>query len=100
MRYTCIYIETRVIKILYSLPTILGNYQIAGICTFVIHKNTFSHDMAQIVLEQKQRLYTNLFNNIKPRCEKTCLRGCRPGPTQTRLYNQKRWLDAGKEFYE
>ena len=31
---------------------------------------------------------------IKPRCEKTGLRGFRPGPTQTGLYSHKRWLEA------
>ena len=30
----------------------------------------------------------------EPRCEKTGLRGFRPGPTQTRLYSHRRWLDA------
>ena len=28
------------------------------------------------------------------RCEKIGLRGFRPGPTQTRLYSQRRWLEA------
>ena len=31
---------------------------------------------------------------FEPRCEKTGLRGFRPGPTQTRLYNHRRWLEA------
>ena len=30
----------------------------------------------------------------EPRCEKTGLRDFRPGPTQTRLYNHTRWLEA------
>ena len=30
----------------------------------------------------------------EPRCEKTGLRNFRPGPTQTRLYNYRRWLEA------
>ena len=30
----------------------------------------------------------------EPRCEKTGLRGFQPGPTETGLYNQRRWLDA------
>ena len=30
----------------------------------------------------------------EPRCEKTGLRGFRPGPTQTRLYSYRRWLEA------
>ena len=29
------------------------------------------------------------------RCEKTCPRGFRPGPTQTRLLNHTRWLETG-----
>ena len=31
---------------------------------------------------------------IEPRCEKTGLRGFRPGPTQTRLYSHRRWLET------
>ena len=31
---------------------------------------------------------------IEPRSEKTGLRGCRPGPTQTGLYSHRRWLQA------
>ena len=30
----------------------------------------------------------------EPRCEKTGLRGFRPGPTQTRLFSHTRWLEA------
>ena len=30
----------------------------------------------------------------EPRCEKTGLRGFRPGPTQTRLYSHRRWLES------
>ena len=31
---------------------------------------------------------------FEPRCEKGGLRGFRPGPTQSRLYNHRRWLEA------
>ena len=31
---------------------------------------------------------------FEPRCEKTGLRGFRPGPTQTGLYSRRRWLEA------
>ena len=31
----------------------------------------------------------------EPRCEKTGLRGFRPGPTQIGLYSHRRWLEAG-----
>ena len=31
---------------------------------------------------------------LEPRCEKTCLCGFRPGPTQTGLCSHKRWLEA------
>ena len=27
-------------------------------------------------------------------CEKTCLQGFGPGPTQTRLYGHRRWIKA------
>ena len=30
----------------------------------------------------------------EPRCEKTDLRGFRPGPTQIRLYRHRRWQEA------
>ena len=30
----------------------------------------------------------------EPRCEKNGLRAFRPGPTQTGLYSQRRWLEA------
>ena len=33
---------------------------------------------------------------IEPRCEKPCLRGIRPGPTQTGLHSKRRWLDVAK----
>ena len=43
-------------------------------------------------LLQKSR-YMYLFI-IEPRCEKTGLRGFRPGLTQTGLYNHRRLLEA------
>ena len=30
----------------------------------------------------------------EPGCEKTGLRGFRPGPTQTGLYSHRRWVEA------
>ena len=30
----------------------------------------------------------------EPRLERTCLRGFRPGPTQTEVYSRRRWLEA------
>ena len=32
--------------------------------------------------------------SFEPRCEKTGVRGYRPGPTQTGLYSHTRWLEA------
>ena len=34
----------------------------------------------------------------EPRCEKTGLRGFRPGPTQTGLYNQRIKMAIGVQF--
>ena len=43
-------------------------------------------------------LKINVYMYVKwlyePRCEKTGLRGFRPGPTQTGLYSHMRWLKA------
>ena len=39
-----------------------------------------------------QNLQSSLL--YEPRSEKTGLRGFRPGPTQTRLYSHRRWLEA------
>ena len=37
----------------------------------------------------------DLINTLnEPRCEKTGLRDFRPGPTQTRLYSHRIWLEA------
>ena len=35
-----------------------------------------------------------LVRTYEPRSEKTGLRGIRPGPTQTGLYNHNKWLEA------
>ena len=40
-----------------------------------------------------QQRWNDAFQN-KPRSEKTGLRGFRPGPIQTRLYSNRRWLGA------
>ena len=40
------------------------------------------------------KLYSRAHLVFEPRCEKTGLRGFRPGPTQTGLYSHKRWLEA------
>ena len=45
--------------------------------------------------------YTNMLIDLclycltyEPCCEKTGLQGFRPGPTQTGLYNRRRWQEA------
>ena len=76
------------------------------ICIFVFlayAKSRFSHDAAHFrtVPETKKRVFEcNLalappgLGLNEPRSEKTGLRGVRPGPTQTGLYSQRRWLEA------
>ena len=43
--------------------------------------------------EQIVRVFDNSWIN-EPRHEKTCLRGFRPGPTQTGLYCHRSWLEV------
>ena len=40
------------------------------------------------------RQVSNWLEQNEPRCEKTGLWGFRPGLTQTRQYNHRRWLEA------
>ena len=50
------------------------------------------------IRDTRTHLFSMLFSMlnaiIEPRCEKTGLRGFRPGPTQTGLYSHIRWLEA------
>ena len=72
-------------------------------------KDRFSHDGAHyfvsifspfdfFILETVMKCHIFLMNFClkiyQPRCEKTGLRGFRPGPIQTRLYSDRRWLEA------
>ena len=67
-----------------------------------IHYSTFGSDIALLCFSIKRDfrmhfLYDTLPTTIvlnEPRCEKTGLRGFRPGPTQTGLYSHRRWLEA------
>ena len=50
-----------------------------------------------ILEDPTQNLLFETKNNMiqnEPRCEKTGLRGFRPGLTQTELCSHRRWLDA------
>ena len=51
---------------------------------------------AKLLLKSKPvQMFTDYSNlSFEPRCEKTGLRGFGPGPTQTGLYNHRRWLEA------
>ena len=78
------------------------------ILTFITAKTTITRYKDQLVGLFKLRLkatcnYTlqslsSIFfifqYTFEPRCEKTGLRGFRPGPTQTELCSHRRWLDA------
>ena len=45
-------------------------------------------------LAMEETSWNETKTTYEPRCEKTGLRGFRPGPTQTGLYNHTRWLEA------
>ena len=54
-----------------------------------------------VIFPDTDSTYINLWGTVniycdlyEPRCEKTGLRGFRPGPTQTGLYSHRRWLEA------
>ena len=55
----------------------------------------FKGSYREIFDVKKFRFYSTCVSVIyEPRCEKTGRRGFRPGPTQTRLYSHRRWLEA------
>ena len=62
-----------------------------------------SHDRQSLYLLQSIVQYMNTKQHCdpkaakglyEPRCEKSGLRGFRPGPTQTGLYSYTRWLET------
>ena len=62
--------------------------------TFLRHihpflRNQFLHYRIFII-----ELVRACYVRYEPRCEKTGLRGLRPGPTQTGLCSHRRWLEA------
>ena len=46
------------------------------------------------ILRELQAQFGSFTIKFEPRSEKTGLQGFRPGPTQTRLYSHRRWLEA------
>ena len=66
-----------------------------------LDNNIFLVSKKNLAFKKKNNLLFKLMNTCfmagiktEPRSEKTDLRGFRPGPTQTGLYNHTRWLDA------
>ena len=55
--------------------------------------SSVSQPFPKIFLSSNARPEDNK-RKFEPRCEKTGLRGFRPGPTQTGLYSHRRWLEA------
>ena len=60
----------------------------------VEHEKVFITLGPDAMLPEAVRLVIKLVIRYEPRCQKTGLRGFRPGPTQTGLYNCVRWLEA------
>ena len=80
---------------LYS-PVCVGNPEDRFSCDVAQY-----HQCKQIEFDKRdknyhrnQSPYAPCYLLLEPRCEKTILRGFRPGSTQTRLVNHTRWLEA------
>ena len=53
------------------------------------------HNVTYETADQRLWCLDSIANLLyEPRCEKSGLRGFRPGPTQTVLYNYRRWQEA------
>ena len=64
--------------------------------TLFARKRNFKLWFFAVIENQIGWNYENDFRTLpfEPRCEKTGLRGFRPGPTLTGLYYRIRWLEA------
>ena len=66
----------------------------------IVNPKTLDNGTNVIQLETAVGAAIKSFDNAlgksryEPLCEKTGLQGFRPGRTQTRLYNHRRWLEA------
>ena len=66
----------------------------------MMNKGHFSMKFMKLISLQEAFLSTNniakdgIFIKYEPRCEKSGPQGFRPGPTQTRLYSHRKWLEA------
>ena len=70
------------------------------VCVLYLVRNPgdrFAHDEVQLLVYY--RVLHTIPYLFEPRCEKNGLRGFRPGPTQTRLYNYTSWLEAWNFVY-
>ena len=66
------------------------NYLKMGVRGYKIHGSVIMNTFSLCTVH----LYFQSFPIFEPRCEKTGLLGFLPGPTQTRLCNHTRWLEA------
>ena len=57
------------------------------------YKN-WGYNVVKTLRDQVTHHYVSTPIQYEPRSEKAGLRDFRPGPTQTRLYNHTRWLEA------
>ena len=76
-----------------SLPY-RNNKGAASVCTFALSNQQLKVRFSYILVRVFNCLLYGVGKN-EPRCEKTGLRGFRPGLTQTGLYSHRRWLGAG-----
>ena len=77
-------------KILQALS--LNYHQISSNTHLISSAGIKSTKDVALLYADKQHTISRL--RTDPRCEKTGLRGFRPGPTQTGLYSHRRWLEA------
>ena len=77
----------------YSKNTI-GDVRSVVKCIYVAKTKTLASAQLRAPFFSSPEPQANQLSLKEPRCEKTGLRGFRPGPTQTGLYSHRRWLEA------
>ena len=77
------------------LPLVLPVLSIKSVIYHIICKTLMSTEFIEsniVSVNSTGRIFTEV--SFEPCCEKTGLRGFRPGPTQTGLYSHRKWLEA------
>ena len=84
-------------KSIFQLSSNIHLISSSGFESDVTHNKDFKYSCIKDIIPLNSAvrcIVQNIHQTFEPHHEKTCLWGFRPGPTQTKLYSHRRWLEA------